>query len=209
MSSENAQAPRVVPLRETLAGGRVRSCRFSKFDSRLSPTCQGTASPRATTALYLTKGSRRLADTVRVLLSFAIALLHALRACVRSQREQAFVELALRQQLAVLADTGRRPKLTSLDRAFWVLLRQLWPRWREVLVVVRPETVVRWHRQGFRLYWRFRPRRRPGRPRIPKDARELIRRMARENPWGARNYRVSREARWIASVLPAGCVEVG
>jgi ADP-ribose pyrophosphatase YjhB (NUDIX family) len=76
-----------------------------------------------------------------VLLSFAIALLHSLRACFRSQREQALVELALRQQLAVLRQAKRRPRLTSLDRAFWVLLRQLWPRWREVLVIVEPETV--------------------------------------------------------------------
>jgi transposase InsO family protein len=121
-----------------------------------------------------------------VLLSFAIALLHSLRACFRSRSEQALVELALRQQLAVLAQARRRPTLTSLDRAFWVLLRQLWPRWREVLVVVQPETVGRWHRKGFRLYWRFRSRRRSGRPRIPQQLRELIRRMALENPWGAR-----------------------
>jgi hypothetical protein len=121
-----------------------------------------------------------------VVLLFAIALLHSLRACFRSQCDQALVELALRQQLAVYAHARRRPRLTTLDRAFWVLLRQLWPRWRQVLVVVQPETVVPWHRQGFRLYWRFRSRRRPGRPRIPKDLRRLIQRMARENPWGAR-----------------------
>jgi transposase InsO family protein len=120
------------------------------------------------------------------LLSFTIALLHSLRACFRSQSEQALVELALRQQIAVLAQTGLRPRLTSLDRAFWVLLRQLWPRWREVSVVVQPETVVRWHRKGFRLYWRYRSRRRPGRPRISKEVRQLIWRMALENPWGAR-----------------------
>jgi transposase InsO family protein len=136
--------------------------------------------------LYLNTGSRRLAAAVRVLLSFAIALLHSLRDCFRSQSEQALVELALRQQLAVLAHAGRRPRLTSLDRAFWVLLRQPWPRWREALVVVQPETVVRWHRKGFRLYWRLRSRQRPGRPRIPKEVRELIRRMAVENRWGAR-----------------------
>ncbi len=121
-----------------------------------------------------------------VLLAFATVLLHSLRACFRNQREQALVELALRQQLAVYAHAGGSPRLTSLDRAFWVLLRQVWPRWREALVVVQPERVVRWHRQGFRLYWRFRSRRRPGRPPIPKDVRELIRRMAPENPWGAR-----------------------
>ena len=102
------------------------------------------------------------------------------------QVKQALVELALRQQLAVLRQAGRRPTLTSLDRGFWVLLRQLWSRWREVLVVVQPETVVRWHRKGFRLYWRFRSGRRPGQPRIPKEVRLLVRRMALENPWGAR-----------------------
>jgi hypothetical protein len=90
------------------------------------------------------------------LLSFTNALLRSLRACFRSQSEQTLVELALHQQLAVLAQAGRRPRLTSLDRALWVLLRQHWPRWREVLVVVQPETVVRWHQKGFRLYWRFR-----------------------------------------------------
>jgi hypothetical protein len=55
-----------------------------------------------------------------------------------------------------------------------------------VWVVVQPETVVRWHRRGFRLYWRYRLRRRPGPPPVPKEVRELIRRMALENPWGAR-----------------------
>ena len=54
------------------------------------------------------------------------------------------------------------------------------------MVIVQPETVTRWHRKGFRLYWRFRSRRRPGRPRIPKEVRQLVRRMALENPWGAR-----------------------
>ena len=87
-----------------------------------------------------------------VLLSFAIALLHSLRACFRSRTEQALVELALRQQLAGLAQAERRPRLTSLDRAFWVLLRQLWPRWKKALVVVQPDTVARWLRKGFRLY---------------------------------------------------------
>ena len=62
------------------------------------------------------------------------------------------VELALRQQLAVYTQALPRPKFTSLVRAFWVALHQLWPRWKEVLVIVKPETVVRWHRKGFRLY---------------------------------------------------------
>ncbi len=72
-------------------------------------------------------------------------------------------------------------------RLFWVALRRFWPKWRQVLVVVRPETVVRWHRLGFRAFWRWRSRpRRPGRPKVDPNVRELIRRMICENPtWGA------------------------
>jgi hypothetical protein len=69
------------------------------------------------------------------------------------------------------------------DQVFWVLLRRVWSRWAEVLVVVKPETVVRWHRAGFRLYWRWLSRRRElGRPRIGSQIRQLIERMAKENP---------------------------
>ncbi len=134
-----------------------------------TPTRQSTAGPASPDSVVSDHGITQDRAAVMALLSFATALLHSLRACFRSQREQALVELALRQQLAVYAHAGRRPRLMSLDRAFWVLLRQLWPRWREVLVVVQPDTVVRWHRKGFRLYWRFRSRRRPGRPRLPKE----------------------------------------
>jgi hypothetical protein len=109
-----------------------------------------------------------------------------LRAFFRSRREQAIVELALRQQLAAYAQARPRPRLTSLDRAFWVALHRLWPRWKEVLVIVKPETVIRWHREGFRVYWRTLSRRGPGRPRVPQELRELIRRLAFENGWGAR-----------------------
>ena len=73
----------------------------------------------------------------------------------RSRNQQAIVELDLRQQLATYAQTRPKPKLTPLDRAFWVALFRLWPRWKEVLVIVKPDTVVRWHHKGFRLYWRW------------------------------------------------------
>ena len=94
--------------------------------------------------------------------------------------------LALRQQLAVLNRTVHRPKLRRRDRFFWVVLSTLWSKWREVLVIVKPETVINWHRQGFRLYWKWKSRaRRVGRPKIAVEIRELIRRMSRENPlWG-------------------------
>jgi hypothetical protein len=86
--------------------------------------------------------------------NFATLLLRCVLAFFRSRREQAIVELALRQQLATYAQARPKPRLTSLDRVFWVALHRLWPRWKEVLVIVKPETVIRWHRKGFRLYWR-------------------------------------------------------
>jgi hypothetical protein len=94
--------------------------------------------------------------------------------------------LALRQQLAVLHRNASRPRLQSRDRIFWVWLSRLWIGWRSALVIVQPDTVVRWHRQGFRLHWRWiSRRRRGGRPAIPREIRDLIRRMADANPlWG-------------------------
>jgi len=94
--------------------------------------------------------------------------------------------LALRHQLVVLQRSVRQPLLRPRDRLFWAGLARLWPGWRRALLIVRPDTVLRWHRQGFRLYWRWKPRNRPGRPKIDAAIRSLIRRMARENPtWGA------------------------
>jgi hypothetical protein len=87
---------------------------------------------------------------MQALLRFATLLLRCVLAFFRSRGEQRIIELALRQQLATYAQARPRPKLTALDRAFWVALHQLWPRWKEVLVIVKPETVVRWHRKGFR-----------------------------------------------------------
>ncbi len=94
--------------------------------------------------------------------------------------------LALRQQLVVLQRTGKRPRLRKSDRIFWVWLSRLWRGWQSALLIVQPETVIRWHRQGFRLYWRWRSQSRPGRPKIDAEIRQLIRRMSTENPtWGA------------------------
>ncbi len=95
--------------------------------------------------------------------------------------------LAQRQQVAVLTRKPARPCLRSADRLFWVLLSRLWPGWRGALVIVRPETVIAWHRKGFRLYWTWKSRRgTPGRPPASMELRALIRQMSRENPlWGA------------------------
>ena len=115
-----------------------------------------------------------------------LAFLAAIRVFFRSRSDTALEILALRQQVAVLKRKRRRPRVSSLDRLFWAILLQLWPRWAEVLVIVKSKTVVGWHRAGFRLYWRWRSRPRGGRPKITAEIRRLIRRMAEENAgWGA------------------------
>jgi transposase InsO family protein len=122
----------------------------------------------------------------RALLNLTTALLRCALAFFRSRNEQAIVELALRQQLTTYALEKTRPRITVLDRAFWVALFRFWPHWRDSLVIVKPHTVIRWHRRGFRLYWRAISKRGPGRPPIPEELKALIRRLASENNWRAR-----------------------
>lgn len=111
--------------------------------------------------------------------------IHTVVAVVRTRRDLAFENLLLRQQLAVLKERGVRPQLSQADRSFWVLISMIWPRWRDVLHVVRPETVIRWHREGFRRHW-ARNCQKVGRPPIDPKIRVLIRRMCKANPlWGA------------------------
>ena len=130
-----------------------------------------------------------MAPRMRALLTLGISILRSVAALFRSRQDQAVVELALRQQLAVYAHRHRRPRLSPLDRAFWIALSRLWPRWRSALVMVRPETVVRWHRRGFRRYWRSISTPGPGRPPLSEETQALIVRMATENRWRARKIR--------------------
>ena len=102
-------------------------------------------------------------------------------------REALMLEnLALRQQLATYKRTCKRPRLRMLDRAFWVGLSKLWRKWPTALIVVKPDTVIGWHRMGFKLYWRWKSRaKRPGRPCIPQEHIDFIRRISMDNPgWG-------------------------
>jgi hypothetical protein len=98
--------------------------------------------------------------------------------------------LALRQQLAILKQKNKRPKIRLRDRIFWVLLPRIWKDWKSVLIVVKPETVIRWHRKGFKLFWAYKSRKKGmGRPSLDPETRELIKKMARENPlWVLRAY---------------------
>jgi putative transposase len=110
----------------------------------------------------------------------------AIRVFFSSRSDTALEILALRQQIAVLKRKRPRPRLNSWDRLFWTTLRQCWSRWTDVLVLVKPDAVVAWHRAGFRLYWRWRSRPLGGRPAITEEIRVRIRRLAQENQdWGA------------------------
>lgn len=106
----------------------------------------------------------------------------------RSRRDLLLENMALRQQLVVLKQRYPRPQASTADKLFWVILRRVWPGWKHVLFLVQPETVVRWHRAGFKLYWTWLSGRRlrVGRKCVNEELRELIFRMVAENStWGA------------------------
>ena len=100
---------------------------------------------------------------------FILSTLAAVRVFFRSRTDNALEVLALRQQVAVLKRKRPRPPLNRLDRFFWLTLRRLWPRWADLLVIVKPETVIGWHRASFRLYWLALALPAAGRP--PQDHR--------------------------------------
>ncbi len=118
----------------------------------------------------------------------AIGLWSLVRALAGGSAAVAVENVALRHQLAVLQRSVRRPRLSRWDRLLWVWLARVWAGWRSSLVIVQPATVLAWHRRGFQLYWRWKSKTNPvGRPRLDAELRDLIRRMARENPtWGRR-----------------------
>jgi putative transposase len=122
-------------------------------------------------------------STAAVVFSVLSDLIRGIGLAVRSQRSKEAEILFLRRQLALYVERGVRPRRIDVaTRASLGLLSRLF-EWRSALVVVRPQTLIRWHRAGFRQLWRWKSR--PGRPRIPVELRQLIQRMARESPlWG-------------------------
>ena len=119
-----------------------------------------------------------MGEMVRGLCQFVVSAL-------RSKRDLALENAALRHQLMVLQRQSKAPRIENRDRLFWITLLRLWPDWRGALSLVQPATVVRWHRKGFRVYWRWKSQTNGGRPRIDREVRELIRDMWTSNPtWG-------------------------
>ena len=117
-------------------------------------------------------------------ISHFIALINIL---VADRSRLALGNIALRQQIVVLKRSVKRAKTEDSDRVFWILMRRLLKSWRDTLMIVKPETVIEWHRKGWRYYWRRKSQRgKPGRPPLASEVIELIRRMSRENvTWGA------------------------
>ena len=116
------------------------------------------------------------------------AFIAALQSIFRTRAALQLENLALRHRIGVLRRSAKkRPKLAAADLVLWVWLCGVRHHWRSALVIVKPETVIAWHRQGFRLFWTWKIRHgQPGRPAVPRNARDLIRRMSREKPlWGA------------------------
>jgi hypothetical protein len=115
------------------------------------------------------------------------ALMAAVFASFRSRAALQLEILALRHQIGVLQRSVKRPKLTPADRLLWACLCAVWDDWQYSVLIVKASTVIAWHRKGFRLFWAWKVRHgKPGRPAVPKEVRQLIRTMSRENVlWGA------------------------
>ena len=122
-----------------------------------------------------------------VAMGWIIQLLALINALLADRSRLALENVALRQQLAVLRRSVNRAKIDDSDRIFWILMRRLLDSWRDTLLIVKPETVIKWHRKGWRYYWRRKSQRgKPGRPKIDSEVIELIQRMSRDNAtWGA------------------------
>src|ERR1700719_5272193 len=121
------------------------------------------------------------------MVAFLTQLLFAIRSPLTRRARLEAENLILRQQLVVLRrKSPTRVRLWNIDRLLFVWLYRLYPSLLEAIIIVQPETLIRWHRRGFRAYSRWKSRHVGGRPRIDSEMRALIRRMSRENPlWGA------------------------
>ncbi len=118
--------------------------------------------------------------------AFFSNILATIRSLLKPRAAMAAEIIAMRHQICVLLRQKKRSRLRPLDRILWVWLSRFWKGWRNALVIVQPDTVVGWHRRAWRLYWRWKSRVRTGRPQIAREIRDMIRRIATDNPlWGA------------------------
>ena len=117
-------------------------------------------------------------------------LVNLLQLVVKDRTQLVLENIALRHQLAVYKRSVKRPNINDCDRIFWLTVMRMLKEWRQALVFVQPETVVKWHRKGFKHYWRRKSRAMPGRPPISMQLIRLIRRMSMNNvTWGAPTHR--------------------
>ena len=145
------------------------SCRSPQFDRPTRPV--DPIAPTATRSRMLTS---------------LIVLLRAIGLICRGHQAVALENLALRQQWAALTRSRTRPHLRTRHRLFWIVLSKAWQDWRGALLVVQPDTVVRWRREWLRRRWTAHSRQKPGRPTVNASIRTLVEKMAAANPlWGA------------------------
>jgi hypothetical protein len=125
-------------------------------------------------------------------------VLGALVSMLKTSAALRLENLALRQQLSVLRRSApKRLKVTAADRIFWVWLRHVWGDWKSVLMIVKADTVVAWHRKGFRLFWTWKIHRgKRGRPSVPQEIRNLIRMLSRNNRAGVRHAFTANCSNW-------------
>jgi len=135
---------------------------------------------------------------LRVLTQIMEVLFSLVRTVCGSKADLAMEALALRQQLAAYRRKNPRPRLDNFDRLFWVALKDQFAGWADALIIVKPDTVVRWHREAFRKHWAMKSARPPGRPEIGKDIRDLVRKMATANHF---NVTANPTARWTAQQI--------
>jgi putative transposase len=122
---------------------------------------------------------------MKILLKQILKLFFQMIRPFRDQSDLVLENLALRQQLSIYHHAMKRPRIRNRDRIFWLFFSKLCKDWRKALIVVKPDTVIRWHKKGFKLFWRFKSRR-YGRPPFESKTRKLIEDMAMANPlWGA------------------------
>ena len=117
----------------------------------------------------------------KVVIKIFSIFLQVIKALSLSQKELILENLALRQQLANYKQKMPKPTITEEDRTFWVALKQVWDNWADSLIIVKPETVIRWQKQRFKHYWtkKCQQGRTPGRPAITSEIKRLIKKMAK------------------------------